>query len=218
MAESSRDKAEKELREAIALKNNINEKIYKSVENEKTKLLKATDKELQYSKLKHLGTVGSLSVGLVIYCAIITILWLTDHSEPLKTIPLWFAARIENLKYIWGLITSLYLWGYNLLNPHTNDLVAKGVSFIITTAITCLIAYGLFKLITWIWFDYIVTDVSYDKELLYLSSTIAIIIVSIPLAMFLVEVIPLSINVVSWWLLLSFGLNVAYQKITNKLS
>lgn len=193
----------------------FHEKIYKSVQQEKTKLLDATEEHLRYSKLKHLCAVGSLLVGLAIYCVVITILWLVDHSEPLKTIPDWFTSRGENLNIIWEWVKSFYLWGYNLLEPRINDLVAKGISFIITTAIVCLVAYIVFKAISWIWFEISISYNNYDTKLLRYSSSASIMAISIPLAIVLVEVIPLALNIVSWWLILSILLNLTYYKITN---
>ncbi len=218
MAESSRDKAEKELREAKAMKNNVNLKIVETVNKEKKKIVEETERTIRRNKLENLGTVGSLTVGVMIYCVIITFLWLVDHSEPLKTIPKWFISRGENIKAIWNGINNIYLGVYNLIQPHINDLLAKGISFIIALAVVCVVGYFLIKILYSICSDISSIYNDYDKhsKLLKYSGTVSIMTVSIPLAMMLVELFPNSINIVSWWIVTSFILTIAYFKITFK--
>lgn len=221
IAEASRDKATREMNEAVSMKNMLQTKINDGIEREKNRLEKEKEKTIKSNNLNHYSKVGSLTVALSLYCLIMTILWLIDHSEPLKTIPKWFSNRGENLKAIWNGIVAIHTLVYKLLEPHMNDFIAKAIPFILLLALVGAFGYfvlwkGFWALLEkwsdlWSHYDY------KSQKLLKASITVAIITVSIPLAILLVEVIPLSLNVLSWWLILSIGLNVGYHAITYRI-
>ena len=88
------------MNEAISMKNMLQAKINDGIEREKNRLEKEKEKTIKSNNINHYSKVGSLTVALSLYCFIMTILWLIEHSEPLKTIPKWFSSRGENIKAI----------------------------------------------------------------------------------------------------------------------
>lgn len=207
------------MQEAISMKNMLQKKINDSVEIEKKRLEREKTRIINSHNIDHYTKVGSLTMALFVYCLIMTMLWLKDHNAPLKTIPEWFSARGENIQAIWNIIVDGYTGLYRLLEPHINDFIAQGISLVIVLSIIALVAYY------GVWKGYIILKEKWEtlwrhydyqsKKLLKVSVTVSIITVSVPLAIFMVEAVP-GLNIVSWWLILSIGLNGAYHTITYK--
>ncbi len=207
------------MNEAISMKNMLQARIKDGIEREKNRLETEQRQAIRSNNRAHYFKVGTFTIALSFYCLVITILWLVDHAEPLATVPQWFSSRGENLKAIWNGIGTIYTWAYKLLEAHMNDLIAKGIPIILLLLLVGVIGYfvvwkGFWLLMEkWerLWDHY---EYSSKKEL-KVSITVAIITVSIPLAILLVGVIPW--NVVSIWLILSVGLNVLYHAITYRI-
>lgn len=192
-------------------------KIEEGIQREAKLLEIEKSRTIKSNNIQHYSTVGSFTVAISLYCLIITILWLKDHFEPLKAVPEWFTSRKENIKAIWNCIVGIHEWGSKLLEPHMNGLLAKAIPFIIMIAIAVTVAYfviykGFMCLLDnwnslWSYYEY------KSQKLLKASVTVAIITVSIPLSILVVELIP-SLNIISWWLILSVGLNLIYHIVT----
>ena len=86
---------------------------------------------------------------------------------------------------------------------------------IIICAVVAVLGYIAYDYIKTQWIEIWEHYDRQDKTLLKASATIAIIIGSISLAV-LVAGFNNPINVVSWWLILSLGLNVVYHAITYR--
>lgn len=215
-AEAERQQARNESIQVKAKSAELQKIIDAGIKKEAQRIEREKAQALKRESIDHFVKVGSLTVGLSIYCVIMTAIWLVDRWEIIKTVPQWFVNRWGNLQTLWGGIVFGHSWAYKLLEPHMSDFIAKAISFIVLLAIVALIGY--FGVWRGFWFlqekwSNLWSHYEYqDKKLLKVSSTIAIITVSIPLAVFVVGFG--SINVFSWWLIFSIVLNVGYHAIT----
>lgn len=217
-AETAMQQARSESYEANAKSKQFQQKIDEGVKREAERIEREKEQAVKRENIDHFAKVGSLTVALSFYCVIMTAIWLVDRWEIVKTVPQWFVNRWGNLQTLWGGIVSVHSWAYKLLQPHMSDFIAKAIPFVVLLAIVALIGYfGVWK---GFWFlqekwSNLWSHYEYqDKKLLKVSITVAIITVSIPLAVFVVGIG--SLNVFSWWLIFSIVLNVAYHAITYK--
>lgn len=224
-AEALRDKASRELEQAVnknyyaeKKSNELQKIIDEGIKKEAERIEREKDQAVKRENLGHFAKVGSLTVALSLYCFIMTAIWLVDRWEIVKTVPQWFVNRWGNLQTMWGGIVSVHSWAYKLLQPHMSDFIAKAIPFIVLLAVVALIGYfGVWNGFWFLqekWSDLWLHYEYQDKKLLKASVTVAIITVSIPLAVFVVGIG--SLNVFSWWLIFSIILNVAYHAITYK--
>lgn len=219
-AERKLQQAEREINEARTEKQHLQEIIDSSVKNRAEQIDREKTAMLKNESEKHFVQVGSVTVALAGYCLIMTALWLSDRWETVKTVPQWFVNRWENIKAIWGGVVSIYEWAYKLLQPHMAEFLAKAIPIVVMIAIVGVIGYFvIFKGIAlladkwdelWRHYEY------QSKKLLKVSMTIAIVTVSIPLAVFLAEITKNALNVFSWWLIFALALNVIYHTVTYK--
>lgn len=218
-AETAMQQAKSESYEARAKSKQLQQKIDEGVKREAERIEREKEQAIKKENINHFAKVGSLTVALSLYCFVMTAIWLVDRWEIVKTVPQWFVNRWENIQTLWGGIVSVHSWAYKLLQPHMNDFIAKAIPFVVLLAIVALIGYfGVWKGLRflkekwsdlWRGYDY------QNQTLLKVSTTIAIVTVSVPLAIFIAGFG--GLNVVSWWLIFSIGLNVAYHAITYNL-
>lgn len=219
-AERKLQQAERESYEARLEKQRLQQIIDSSVKNRAEQIDREKTAKLEIESEKHFIQVGSVTVALSAYCVIMTALWLSDRWETVKTVPQWFVNRLENIKAIWGGVVSIYEWAYKLLQPHMAEFLAKAIPIVVMIAIVGAIGYFVaFKGIVlladkwgepWRHYEY------QRKKLLKVSMTIAIVTVSIPLAVFLAEITKNALNVFSWWLIFAVALNAIYHAATYK--
>ena len=219
-AEESSDRARRESSNAAALQENAKKYIENGIAVEKRRLDQQTEEILKSKKTLLYGQISFYMIGLSFYCFVITMLWITNYTEVLITIPDWFINRFENLASIGNGLISIHSWAYNLLIPHMSKLIAKAIPFIIIVVIMGAIAYfGILQGLCWVmvkWHDLWNHYYYAHQKTLKTCVTISIIIASIPLAIFLTDLFQYSITVISWWLILSILLNVLYHKLTYK--
>lgn len=220
VAERKLQQAEKEISEARTEKQHLQAIIDSSVKSRAEQIDREKTAKLKDESEKHFVQVGSVTVALAGYCVIMTVLWLSDRWDTVKTVPQWFVNRWENIKAIWGGVVSIYEWAYKLLQPHMAEFLAKAIPIMVMIAIVGAIGYFVaFKGIVlladkwdelWRHYEY------QSKKLLKVSMTIAIVTVSIPLAVFLAEITKNALNVFSWWLIFVLALNAIYHAVTYK--
>lgn len=214
-----KDEAEKEKTKAQELNKELQLKINLGIQREAERIEKEKTQAVKKETTSHFAKVGSLTVALAFYCVVMTAIWLVDRWEILKTVPQWFINRWENIQFLWSGIVSVHSWAYKLLQPHMNDFIAKAIPFILMLAIVAIIGYfGAWKGFCFLkekWSDLWRNYEFQNQTLLKVSTTIAIVTVSIPLAVLVASKSSLM-NVLSWWLIFSVGLNVVYHAITYK--
>lgn len=218
-AEEERQQARKESSQARAKSEQLQQRINEGVKREAARMEKEKKQAVKRESLGNLAKVGSLTAALALYCFIMTVIWLADRWNIVKTVPQWLVNRWDDIKAIWDWIVSAHEWAYKLLQPHMSDFIAKAIPFTLILAIAALIAYfGVYKgfcylLEQWgkLWTHY-----EYRQEkLLKASVTVAILTVSMPLAVATADGVG-SLNVLSWWLIYSIALNVVYHAVTYK--
>jgi len=161
---------------------------------------------------------GAVTYALIGWNLLLTIALLNHDWHIVSTVPQWFVNRWGNIVWIVNGIESIFMYFYGLLQPHMHWSLAGVISILPLAVIVAVVG-----ILGYIAFDFIKTNLveiwehydRYDKTLLKATTTIAIVIGSIPLATWLAG-FDNPINVVSWWLMLSLGLNIIYHAITYR--
>lgn len=134
------------------------------------------------------------------------------------TIPEWFLNRGRNVMNVSNVLCRVYQWCYEYLDQYVHSYVAVGIIALVSVGI----AAGVFVLVK-IAFDRI-TEKSDDRWQYYKNTgvaelrkavSVALCVISVTLSMVSVSLIPVDINVLSWWLILSAGLNLLYHGSCN---
>jgi len=196
----------------------LQEIIDKRVRQEANRLKKEQKQEIKEKAIDIFAKVGAVTCALIAWNLLLTITLLDYEWHIVSTAPQWFINRWSDIVLIADSLEAIFLYFYGLLQPHMHGFLAGVISFLppivmcVVVGIVGLMAYDYIKDLwtdTWEHYDH------YNKTLLKASTTIAIIIGSIPLA---TQVAGLNnpINVVSWWLMFSLGLNVTYHAITYR--
>lgn len=136
------------------------------------------------------------------------------NKDVVATIPDWFLNRGRNVMNISNLLCRVYQWCYEYLAQYVHSYVAVGIIALVSVGI----AAGVFVLAK-IAFDRI-TEKCDDRWQYYKNTgvaelrkavSVALCVISVTLSMLSVSLIPVDINVLSWWLILSAGLNFLYH-------
>jgi hypothetical protein len=221
IAEKQRAIAEKkELKEkSQKLQQIVDSRVKKAAKNIEQRIEREKKEALKKESINYFAKTGVITYVFTVYSLLITIIWLTDQRDILNTVPQWFVNRWDNLQSTWNIIVFIYTSSYDPLRLHISDFMAGVVSTITLLIIAALVAYlsvikGI-KILRGKWSDLWLYYDNQKRKLLKVSITVAIIISSMPLAVF-VAGFGGSVNVVSWWLIFSFGLNVVYHIITYR--
>lgn len=136
------------------------------------------------------------------------------NKDVVATIPDWFLHRGRNVMNVSNLLCRVYQWCYEYLAQYVHSYVVVGIIAIVSVGI----AAGVFVLVK-IAFDRI-TEKCDDRWRYYKNTgvaelrkavSVALCVISVTLSMLSVSLIPVDINVLSWWLILSAGLNLLYH-------
>jgi len=136
------------------------------------------------------------------------------NKDVVATIPDWFLHRGRNVMNVSYLLCRVYQWCYEYLAQYVHSYVAVGIIALVSVGI----AAGVFLLVK-IAFDRI-TEKCDDRWQYYKNTgvaelrkavSVALCVISVTLSMLSVSLIPVDINVLSWWLILSAGLNFLYH-------
>lgn len=173
---------------------------------------------LQTALQKQTVTLSTWTWVFCFICIIQTGYILFMNKDIAKTIPQWFVNRWENGCDIAEMIVWLYQWCYGCLTNYMHPYVVIGI-MILASAEILIGEFFLFRNV----FDHIVEkwhdrwqyyEVTGVKSLRKVVS-VALCIVSITFALIAEMCIPLDINVVSWWICFSVGLNLLYHSCCN---
>ena len=203
-----------EANEIIAKQENI---IEAKVESEKERITSVNAQKLKEEATKAKALNSTTTYVLSVYSAVLTLVWLKDHWGVIKTLPEWFTNRIENIKTLWGGILFIYQWGHNLLPNTWAEWVRVALPVVIMATLVGTFGYFIlykalvcrFKALL----DNIRSKYRYRGEtLLKGSMSVAICVISLFVSVFIVELwASQKMNFVSWWLILSVGINGIYH-------
>lgn len=136
------------------------------------------------------------------------------NQDITRTIPQWFINRWENGCDTAEMIIRLYQWCYGYLTNYMHPYVVIGIMAIISVEIILIgfiLIRNLFDRIGEKWHDRWQYYEVYGEMRLRKAVSVALCIVSITFALIAGKYIPVDINVVSWWLGISIGLNFLYH-------
>lgn len=159
----------------------------------------------------------ALSIWTWVFCFICMIQTgyiLFMNSDVVKTIPQWFINRWQNCCDIAERIAKVYQWCYGYLTDHINPYVVIGVMVLASAGIIAVSFVLLRNVSDWLsekWYDRWQYYEVYGEIRLRKVVSVAICIVSVTFALIAEEYISLDINVVSWWLVFSVGMNLLYH-------
>ncbi len=206
--------AKKILREAKALKDTFDKRV-----REKTSLIKQNmeadmKEKLQAALQKQTVILSIWTWAFCFICMIQTGYILFVNKDVVFTIPQWFENRWENGCDIAEMIVGLYQWCYDHLSAYMHPYVAIGVMVLVSVGVVAsgfFLFRNVFDRIGDKWHDrwqyYEVTGVKSLRK----AVSVALCIVSVTFALIAGKYIPVDINVVSWWLVFSVGLNLLYH-------
>ena len=136
------------------------------------------------------------------------------NKDVVTTIPDWFLNRGRNVMNVAKLLCRVYQWCYECLTKYVHSYVAVGIIALVSVGIVA----GVFALVKMA-FDRIIEK--WDDRWQYYKNTgvaelrkavsVALCVISVTLSMLSASLIPVDINVLSWWLILSAGLNLLYH-------
>lgn len=170
--------------------------------------------KLQAALQKQIVTLSIWTWAFCFICMIQTGYILFVNKDVAWTIPQWFENRWENGCNIAEMIAGLYQWCYGYLSDYMHAYVAIGVMVLVSVGIMAggfLLFRNVYDRISDKWHDrwqyYEVTGVKSLRK----AVAVALCIVSVTFALIAGMYIPVDINVVSWWLVFSVGLNLLYH-------
>lgn len=131
-----------------------------------------------------------------------------------KTFPLWFINRWENGYDTVEMIAGLYQCCQGCLTDYMHPYVVIAVMVLVPVAIIAVGFVLLRNVFDWIsqkWHDCWQYYEVYGEMRLRKAVSVALCIVSVTSALIAIKYIPMDINVVSWWIGFSVGLNILYH-------
>lgn len=169
---------------------------------------------LQTALQKQTVTLSTWTWIFCFICIIQTGYILFMNKDIAKTIPHWFVNRWKNGCDIAEMIAGLYQWCYGHLTDYMHPYVVIGVMFLVSMGIIVggfVLLRNVFDRISEKWHDRWQYYEVYGEIHLRKAVTVALCIVSLTFALIAGKYIPLDINVVSWWIGFSVGLNFLYH-------
>lgn len=146
-------------------------------------------------------------------CMIQTGYILFMNQDVAKTFPQWFINRWGNGCNIAEMIAGLYQWCYGYLTDYMHPYVVIGVMVLASVGIIAvgfILLRNVFDCLSEKWHDRWKYYEVYGEIHLRKALSVALCIVSITFALIAGKYVPLDINVVSWWIGFSVGLNFLY--------
>lgn len=173
---------------------------------------------LQTALQKQTVTLSTWTWVFCFICIIQTGYILFMNKDIAKTIPQWFVNRWKNGCDAAEMIAGLYQWCYGYLTDYMHPYVVISIIALVSIGIVTVgfvLLRNVFGRIGEKWHDrwqyYKVTGVKSLRK----AVSVALCIVSITFALIAGMCIPLDINVVSWWISFSVGLNLLYHGCCN---
>ena len=207
--------AKRILAEAKALNDTFDKRV-----KEKSSRIKQNMKEkLQAAIYKLTITLGIWTWVFCFICMIQTGYILFVNKDIACTIPQWFVNRWQNGVDIAEMIAGLYQWCYGYLSDYMHPYAVIGVMVFVSAGIIAggfLLFRNVHDRIGEKWHDrwqyHEVTGVKTLRK----AVSVALCIVSVSFALIAERYIPVDINVVSWWLIFSVGMNLLYHSCCKR--
>ncbi len=213
-AETKTEAAKKILAEAKALNDTFDKRVREKTSRIKQNMEADMKDKLQAALQKQIVTLNIWTWAFCFICMVQTGYILFVNNDVACTIPRWFENRWENGCDIAEMIARLYQWCYRYLSAYMHAYVAIGVMVLVSVGIMVggfLLFKNVYDRISDKWNDrwryYEVTSVKSLRK----AVSVALCIVSVTFALIAGKYIPLDINVVSWWICFSIGLNLLYH-------
>ena len=206
--------AKRILAEANALKDTFDKQVKDEISRIKRRLEADINCRLKDDLQRQTVTLGIWTWTFCVICLIQTGYILFTNKNVTCLIPRWFVKRWKNVGGIAKTIARLYQWCYGYLTDDLHPYMAVGIMVLASAG---MIAGGflLFRNVfdrlreKWdnLWQYYEMVGV---KELRKAVS-VALCVISITFATMAAINVPADINVVSWWIGFSVGLNFLYH-------
>lgn len=206
--------AKRILAQAKALNDTFDKCVRDKVSHVKRNMEADMKGRLQTALQKQTVTLSTWTWVFCFICMIQTGYILFVNKDVACTIPRWFENRWENGCDIAEMIAGLYEWCYGYLSDYMHPYVAIGVMVLVSVGIIAggfVLFRNVFDRISDKWHErwryYEVTGVKSLRK----AVSVGLCIVSVTFALNAGIYIPVDINVVSWWLGFSVGLNLLYH-------
>lgn len=213
-AKTKTEDAKKILAQAKALNDTFDKRVREKVSHVKQNMEADMKGRLQTALQKQTVILSVWTWAICFICIIQTGYILFVNQDVTKTVPQWFVNRWKNGCDISEMIVGLYEWCYGYLSDYMHTYVEIGVMVLVSVGIIAggfLLFRNVFEQISEMWHErwqyYEVTGVKCLRK----AVSVALCIVSVTFALIAGMYIPMDINVVSWWLVFSVGLNLLYH-------
>ena len=206
--------AKRILAKAKVLNEDFDKRVYEKTSRIKRKMEADMKGKLQTALQKQTIALSIWTWAFCFICMIQTGYILFMNSVVAKTIPQWFINRWENGCDIAERIAGLYQWCYAYLTDYMHPYVVIGIMVLASVGIIAISFVLLRNVLDWLsekWHDRWRYYEVYGEIRLRKAVSIALCIVSVTFALIAGKYIPLDINVVSWWIGFSIGLNLLYH-------
>ena len=206
--------AKRILAEAKALNDTFDRRVWEKTSRIKQNMEADMKEKLQAALHKQTVTLSIWTWAFCFICIIQTGYILFVNKDVACTIPQWFVNRWKNVVDMAEVIAGLYQWFYGYLADYMHPYVAIGVMILVSVGIIAggfLLFRNVYDRISEKWHDRWQYYEVYGEICLRKAVSVALCIVSVTLALIAGKYIPLDINVVSWWLVFSIGLNLMYH-------
>ena len=170
--------------------------------------------KLQTALQKQTVALGIWTWAFSFICMIQTGYILFMNHDVVKTVPQWFENRWENVCDIAVIIARLYQWCYGYLTDYMHPFVVISAMVLVSVGIIAVSFVLLRNVFDWFsekWHDRWQHYEVYGEIRLRKAVSVALCIVSVTFALIAEKYIPVDINVVSWWIGFSIGLNLLYH-------
>lgn len=208
------ENAKKILAQAKTLNDTFDKRVREKVSHVKWNMEADMKGKLQTALQKQTVTLSIWTWAFCFICMIQTGYILFMNQDVTKTVPRWFENRWENGCDIAEMITGLYQWCYGYLIDYMHPYVVIGIMVIVTIGIMAVGFVLLRNVFDWLsekWHDRWQYYDVYGEIRLRKAVSVALCIVSVTFALIAGKYIPLDVNVVSWWICFSVGLNLLYH-------
>lgn len=213
-AEKKTGDAKRILAEAKALNDTFDRRVKEKTSRIKRNMETDMKGKLRAALQKQTVTLRIWIWAFCFICIIQTGYILFMNKDVACTIPQWFVNRWRNGCDMAEMIAGLYQWCYDYLSDYMHPYVSSGVMVLVSVGILIggfFLSRNVFDRIGEKWHDCWQYYKNTNAAELRKAVSVALCVISITLAMLAVSLISSDINVISWWLGFSVGLNLLYH-------
>lgn len=157
----------------------------------------------------------AVSVALTKYAVVCTGLLMLEYVDVLKTIPIWFVNRKDNLSTAQNGMIFLNHWLNQSISEITYPTAARIISLLMCIVIVAGFLTGSVYLIRKIVmaFKKQWKSLTVQRKAVLISLTTAALLVGVVLAE---RMTAITLNVVSWWIVLAGGMNGIFYRVNSR--